>query len=120
MSDTAPTLRPDGSILKEPGYDSRTGIYYDPRGVEFPAIPPEPSREEALSALATLDALIEEFPFVDNISRSVALSLFLTVTIRLSLRTAPMHAISANVAGTGKSKLANVASILATGHEAPR
>src|SRR5579885_1892985 len=27
---TAPTLRPDGSIIDRPGYDRATGVYYDP------------------------------------------------------------------------------------------
>src|SRR5690606_3990739 len=38
----APTMRPDGSILSEPGYDPATGIYLDTGGVVFPAIPDRP------------------------------------------------------------------------------
>lgn len=34
----APTLRADGSLLDQPGYDEATGLIYDPRGVQFPAI----------------------------------------------------------------------------------
>jgi hypothetical protein len=41
---TAPTLRPDGSIIDRPGYDRATGVYYDPREVEFPAVPRSPTR----------------------------------------------------------------------------
>jgi putative DNA primase/helicase len=38
--------------------------------------------------------------------------------IRRSLPTAPMHAFSAPVAGSGKSLLVDIASVIATGHEA--
>jgi putative DNA primase/helicase len=78
--------------------------------------------------LPTLKLLIHEFPFVpDNASspdqgsgsRSVVLSLFLTAIVRKSLRAAPLHAFSASDAGSGKTKLVNLASIIATGHEAP-
>ena len=125
---TCPTLRPDGSILDSPGYDHLTGIYFDPRGVAFPPIPQRPTREDGMAALADLKLLIHEFPFVpDNASspdqgsgsRSVVLSLFLTAIVRKSLRAAPLHAFSASDAGSGKTKLVNLASIIATGHEAP-
>jgi len=114
-----PTLRPDGSILDQPGYDAATGILYNPRGVEFPEIPQNPSKDDAVRALAVLKAPIKEFKFVDAASKSVALSGFLTATTRRSLITAPLHAVDGPVAGAGKSKLVNIASIIASGHEAP-
>ena len=114
----APTLRTDGSILSNPGYDESTGLLFDPLGAEFPAIPSRPTREEARAALALLEDLIGTFPFVGEADRSVALSAILTALIRRSLPTAPMHAISAPVAGSGKSKLVDIASVIATGHEA--
>ena len=114
----APTLRPDGSILSEPGYDELTGLLFDPLGADFPAIPSHPTREDARAALALLDDLIGTFPFVGGADRSVALSAILTALIRRSLPTAPMHAFSAPVAGSGKSSLVDIASIIATGHEA--
>jgi putative DNA primase/helicase len=51
---TCPVLRPDGTVLDKPGFDEWTGILYDPRGVEYPAIPAAPTRVEALAALADL------------------------------------------------------------------
>ncbi len=59
----APTLRPDGSLLATPGYDKATGLYYDPRGVDFPAIPTRPTKADADRALADLGDLISGFPF---------------------------------------------------------
>ena len=115
----APTLRPDGSILERPGYDAATGIFYHPAGVVFPAIPAEPSRAEALAALAMFKRLLSEFPFTSPASRSVALSGFLTACVRRSLPTAPGHASTAPVAGSGKSMLSDLISMVATGHDAP-
>ena len=115
----APTLRPDGSILDQPGYDTATGILYSPCDAAYAPVPQDPTRAEAECALADLKALIREFQFVDEPSRSVALSGLLTAPIRRSLPTAPLHAYSAPVMGSGKSKLVDLASMVATGHEAP-
>jgi len=115
----APTLRPDGSLLDQPGYDRATGILYDPMGTSFGSIPELPTRDDARAAIAELKSLIAEFPFVDDPSRSVALSGILTTVIRRSISRAPLHALTAPVMGAGKSKLVNLASMVATGHEAP-
>jgi hypothetical protein len=114
----APTLRPDGSLLRQPGYDTSTGLLFDPAGASFPAIRHTPTREHAEKALAALKDLISTFPFVGEADRTVALSSILTACIRRSLRTAPLHAFTAPTAGTGKSKLVDIASVIATGREA--
>jgi hypothetical protein len=114
----APTLRPDGSLLSEPGYDPGTGLFFDPRGCEFPAIPRAPSREHAVAALGVIDDLIRHFPFVEDADRSVAISGILTYVARQSMCSAPLHAYTAPAAGSGKSKLVDIASIIATGREA--
>jgi putative DNA primase/helicase len=49
----------------------------------------------------------------------VALSLLLTGVCRKTLDFAPLHAITAPAAGTGKSLLIDLASILLTGQPAP-
>jgi putative DNA primase/helicase len=105
--------------MDAPGYDDATGLLYDPLGVEFPVIPTRPTRDEARMALALLNDLVSTFPFVADADRSVALSAILTALVRRSLPTAPMHAYTAPVAGSGKSMLVDIASIIATGHEAP-
>src|SRR5690606_10365135 len=50
----APTMRLDGTILSQPGYDDATGIYLDTGGVEFPPIPDQPTHRQALVALGKL------------------------------------------------------------------
>ncbi|MGI3902536.1 MAG: hypothetical protein ACRYGP_16590 [Janthinobacterium lividum] len=114
----APTLRPDGTLLATPGYDSATGLFYDPRGVRFPTIPPRPTKADADRALADLGDLISGFPFDGPADYAVALSAILTACVRQAIRSAPMHAFSAPVAGSGKTKLVDIASVVATGREA--
>ena len=115
----APTLREDGSILDQPGYDAQTGLLFDPQGERFPLLPREPDRDMAARALAFLRDLIGSFPFVTPADRSVALSAILTTLIRRSLPTAPLHGFNAPTAGTGKSMLVDIASMIATARPAP-
>jgi len=114
---SAPTLRADGSILDRPGYDEATGLLFDPQGTEFLPVPQAPTKEDAIAALGRLKTLIATFPFPDDASRSVALSGILTALIRPSLASAPLHGYSAPVAGSGKSLLVDIASVIATGRE---
>lgn len=113
----APTLRADGSVLAVPGYDRGTGLLFDPQGIEFPEIPTSPSRDDAIAALTVLRELIGTFPFVDEQSRAVALSAILTAIVRPSLPSAPLHAYTAPVAGSGKSMLVDIVSMIAMGRE---
>ena len=115
----APALRPDGSILDQPGYDAVTELVFDPQGEVFPPISACPTRGEAAAALASLGELISEFPFVTTADRAVALSAILTAVARPTMQCAPMHAFSATEPGTGKGLLALVASVIATGAPAP-
>ena len=114
-----PTLRPDGTILDLPGYDAETGLLFDPQGARFPELPRDPHRTTACQALAFLNDLISTFPFVTPADRAVALSGILTALIRRSLPTAPLHGFNAPAAGTGKSLLVDLASLIATAHPAP-
>lgn len=114
-----PTLRADGSILDLPGYDAQTGLLFDPQDVQFPALPRDPDRDMALRALAYLKDLISTFPFVTEGDRAVALSAILTALVRRSLPTAPLHGFNAPTAGTGKSMLVDLASLIATARPAP-
>jgi putative DNA primase/helicase len=114
-----PTLRADGSILDLPGYDVQTGLLFDPQDVQFPALPRDPDRDMALRALAYLKDRISTFPFVTEGDRAVALSAILTALVRRSLPTAPLHGFNAPTAGTGKSMLVDLASLIATARPAP-
>lgn len=113
---TAPTLRPDGSVIDQPGYDPVTGLLFVPHGVDFPAIPIRPTHEQGRAALdLLLREVLNGFPFAEPHDRSAALSAILTACVRHALRSAPLHAFEAPRAGSGKSLLADVVSLIATG-----
>ena len=114
----APTMRSDGSLLTVPGYDAATGLLYDPGDEEFPKVPDQPDRAAAETALQSLEDLIGDFPFVADADRSVTLAAMLTASCRRSVRTAPAFLFDAPVAGSGKSKLVDIASVMASGREA--
>ncbi len=116
---SAPTLRPDGTVLQIPGYDRATATFYDPGEVEFPKIPDHPTRADAEAALAMLHKVVENFPFVAEWDRSVALAMMMTSVVRRALPSSPLGAFSAPVGGSGKTLLADLIAILATGVTAP-
>jgi hypothetical protein len=122
---TAPTLRADGSLLADPGYDAETELYLLP-GFQIPPIPEHPTKDQALTALELLTDLLSEFSFKriggedeKRLNRSVGLSGLLTAQVRGSLPTAPMHLIRAHMAGTGKSHLVDTFAVVATGRICP-
>ncbi|MER2624862.1 MAG: hypothetical protein ABTS22_13100, partial [Accumulibacter sp.] len=87
--------------------------------IEFEPIPQHPTRAQALDALAFLkNEMLSGFPFAADHDRSAALSAILTATVRHSIKNAPMHTFNAPVMASGKSLLADVAALVATGHPA--
>jgi hypothetical protein len=120
-----PTLRPDGSLLVEPGYDPETELCLIP-GFQLPPIPEHPTKDQASAALKLLVDLLSEFSFKQSggryekqLNRSVALSGLLTALVRGSLPTAPMHLVRAHMPGTGKSYLVDTFATIATGRLCP-
>jgi hypothetical protein len=125
---STPLVFPDGRILDQPGYDAASGLLYDPQGEEFPAIPQQPTREDAIAALKVINEPLEHYRFRDGsdtdktaanefglVSRSVAHSFLITGPIRPALDLAPGYVISASSKGSGKGKLVALVSILAVG-----
>jgi hypothetical protein len=111
-----PTMRPDGSLLLKQGYDAATRLLMiEPP--KMPEIPDEPTRDDALKALALLADLISESPFDDKPSRAVALSALITPVVRGAFAVAPMHVSSAPVAGSGKSFLWDLVAAISTGQQ---
>ena len=123
---TSPTIRPDGSVLSDAGYDSATRLYHfkDPMLTLSPCIQ-KPTKKDAIEALGLLEALLDEFPFAEGgtqspeVSKAVALSGLITPLVRGALSVAPLHAYCANTAGSGKSYLVDLASVISTGRPCP-
>jgi putative DNA primase/helicase len=109
-----PTLRRDGSLLDREGYDEVTGLMLI-GNVPTPPIPTRPTRQDAEYALEILHELLAEFPFIDDESKAVALSMLITPVVRGAMTVTPLHLATAPLPGTGKSYLADCASMIATG-----
>jgi putative DNA primase/helicase len=113
-----PVMLMDGSILYVPGYHKTSGlILFDP-----PSMPPVsdcPTTQDAKAALSLLEGLLEDFPFVDGASKSVALSALITPAVRPALKIAPMHVIRSPTPGTGKSYLVDLVSAIYSGAPCP-
>jgi hypothetical protein len=115
---TTPTMRPDGSLLTEQGYDEVTGLLL----VEPPPMPPipdQPTREDALKALAVLEDLLSEFPLVDDVAFACSLSAMITPVVRGAFSVTPLHASRAPDAGSGKSYLWDTVATIAIGQPMP-
>ncbi len=116
---STPCLRRDGTILTAPGYDAGTGLYYRPAGPTNP-VRDKPSLGDALAARDELLEVVKDFPFAGPEYQSAWLSLVLTPFARHALRdSAPLGYIDANTRGSGKSLLATVIGIIATGRQPP-
>ena len=113
-----PTLNSNGVPLATPGYDRASGLYLAFDTGAFPPIQLDPTRDDAIAALALILDVIREFPFVSEADRAVVVAAILTALIRPSLRTAPLFAFIASKMGSGKSLLADIVALIATGRPA--
>lgn len=112
----APTLNADGTILSKPGYDPKNALYFDMRSMlKMPSFKEKPDIEDAKRGLEVLKDLLNEFAFADDISRSVALAAILTALVRTMLTIAPVFLIDAPGQSNGKTLLADIIGMIATG-----
>ncbi len=66
-----PVLRPDGTVLAEPGYDRATRLVYTPApGTQPPEVPARPGSQDIREAIRLLDDLTEDFPLVTECDRA--------------------------------------------------
>jgi hypothetical protein len=115
----APTLRADGSILDEPGYDRRTGLLYVPNG-SFPPVLANPSRDDARTAADSLFELVKDFPFKTGHKASWLAALLTPLARFLIDGPCPLFLLEANTSGAGKSKLCDIIGMVVSGREMTR
>lgn len=72
---------------------------------KLPVIPYSPTKADAAEALNTLDGLLDDFPFVDDASRSAALAGLIAPIVRGAMSAVPALVARAPVPGSGKSYL---------------
>jgi hypothetical protein len=117
---TTPTIRPDGTFINTPGYDEKTGLYFRPYG-EIPVLPENPSQQDAREAATRLRAVFADFPFAQLEHFAALLAYLLTLLGRHAFAgPSPLFLFDANVRGSGKTLLVDLASSISSGHEMPR
>lgn len=114
----SPLQRHDGSLITSPGYDTSTCLYYQPFD-EIPPLDAMPTQADAFQARDELLEVVQDFPFESEHNKSAWLSMVLTYFARPSIDGAtPLFLVDANVRGSGKSLLAQLAAIIMTGRDA--
>lgn len=106
---TAPIIRPDGSILQQPGYDQATALYYAPQ-VDVPQVPDIPDVAQVADARQfVLDYVLGDFPWDSPASRANFFALLMTPLLRSYVGgLSPLGAVSATAPGSGKTLLTEV------------
>jgi hypothetical protein len=111
---TSPTMRRDGSVLQEPGYDRESGLLYIPRGT-YARVADVPSKVDAVRARNRLLEVVDDFP-LSELASAGWLALVLTLTARdLIEGSTPLFGIDAPVPGAGKGLLARCAHLIPYG-----
>lgn len=115
-----PFLRLDGTVCTRPGYDKATYLFYAPApGLRLPEIPEAPMVDDVDVMLDLIDSAIGDFPFVDAASKANAIASMLTPVVRPAINSpTPLALYDAPQAGTGKTLLAEVVAMIATGRAA--
>lgn len=116
----APFVRPDGSIVTEPGYDeaTKTVLVSDPE-VAGLVVPESPSSAEIQAARELLmSEWLGDFPFAEEVDRANMLALLVTPAIRGLVPLAPMAVIDGLQMGVGKNLLADQILTVYTGQAA--
>jgi hypothetical protein len=113
-----PVMRPNGTVLSDPGYDKETALYYKPApGLHVEDVPDAPTEKQVKEALHELKEPLWDFPFTSEADYANMLALLLTPAVRPLIEggNVPLAGIDAPTRGTGKSLLAEVFSLATTG-----
>lgn len=117
---SSPILRANGTVLHTPGYDSETGLFYEPTGAAIDVLE-APSIDDARAACSSLLEVVCDFPFVKDAHRAAWLAMVLTPLARHAFTgPSPLFLIDANIRASGKSLLADAASLIVTGRTIAR
>lgn len=106
-----PIMRPDGSVLDQPGYDPSTKFLYLPDSgvINGKRVPERPSARDIAEARETLSLPVSEFPFVTEHHMANWMGVLFTPIMRCLLPPPyQMEIIDAPSPGSGKSYLANM------------
>jgi len=113
----APVIRPDGTIVTTPGYDSFTRLVYTPPSdLHVPEIPTTPTEDHVRAAVRMIDELLGEFAFDGPQSEANAYGLLVTLITRPAINgQTPLAVVNKNTPGAGATLLTEVLGIVANG-----
>jgi hypothetical protein len=105
-----PMMRPDGTILDKPGYDTAAGFLYLPDpDLTVPPILDRPTSDQIRAAVELILTPIKEFPFVNDDDRATWIGLLFTPALRpLFPWPYQIGVITATNPGSGKTLLAKM------------
>ncbi len=118
IADT-PQYGKGGALITRVGYYKEDRLWYEPSTAlkTMPGIPKEPTQIDVKKARSLLcNDLLGDFPFVTEADKATMIAAFiLPFVIRRFDGQTPIHLIEAPVQGSGKTILASLVSIVATG-----
>lgn len=114
-----PVFDASGRLVDRPGFDAASGIFYD-KTVDVAPVPDRPDTDDVRGARALLEEdVLVDFPFCSEGDLAAAYALFLLPAVRQCVRSfTPIHLIEAPTPGSGKGLIADLVSIVYTGHTA--
>jgi hypothetical protein len=106
----APLLRPDGTLLQDPGYDQKTGLYLASK-IPLNRVPEQPTEKQVEDARSfILDRFLCDFPWVDEADRANYVGVLVTPVLRKFTRAlSPFVVYTATMPSSGKSILTHAA-----------
>lgn len=106
---TSPVVRPDGTLIQTPGYDTATGLYLQPR-VALRRLRPDVTADSLEKAKnIVLGQMLADFPWVQPSDRAHYLGALLTPILRPYFHgPTPMFILSSTSSGSGKSLLKDI------------
>ena len=117
-----PVLRPDGSILDQPGYDSATALWYDPpAGGVIKAVPPRPTAVEIDGAVVVIRKPFAEFPWQAGAMAGAVACLMDQFVMPMVDGPRPLFVFVApsGAHGTGKTLVPKIIHAVVTGRKLP-
>jgi hypothetical protein len=101
-----PTLRPDGSLIQEPGYDKATGLYFQPT-IHVPRVPDTITDEQVRTSREfVFKKVFGEFCWVSPGDFANYMALLISPMLRPYVRsTTPFGMFTATTPGSGKTNL---------------
>lgn len=116
-----PIFHIDGTIRATKGYDEQTGLYYFPDdGFSLAPVPEIPTGADVAAAMALIEEVFGDFPFVEQADRANAYGALLTAVIRPCIDgSVPLYLCDKPQAGSGAGLLQRAIGRIALGHEPP-